>query len=300
MQESVKAYLAGTSIIDIARKNNYPPSMIARFIVERVACFPDSSSSSINRKNLTKVMRDPMGVLCRSSIIESSSKDSECTQRKTEINALDGIARLKVESVNGKGKCGVREENRSSLRLAKEVEDALDADPLYGPRFDKQHNAIGVEYEIYLEQALLAMKIPFETEEQLRTRGTARTPDILLSCPVGIQIPKRLNMKNPNQNSIGNNLKDDENFDWKMICWIDSKAMFGDVETHQTLVLKQAETYVHRFGPGLILYWFGHAPVHKLGDGHGDVVVTEWNLPELFMLPTGDYALIGRQKRTNR
>lgn len=28
--------------------------------------------------------------------------------------------------------------------------------------------------------------IPFETEAKLHARGTAKTPDILLSCPVGI------------------------------------------------------------------------------------------------------------------
>lgn len=69
---------------------------------------------------------------------------------------------------------------------------------------------------------------------------------------------------------------------WKMVCWIDSKALFGDVNTHQASVLPQAEAYVHRFGPGLVLYWFGHAPIERLGDGHGDVAVTGWEVPQLF------------------
>ena len=50
------------------------------------------------------------------------------------------------------------------------------------------------------------MAIPFETEAELRIRGTAKTPDVLLSCPVGIRVHKG----------------DDE--DWKIICWIDSKV----------------------------------------------------------------------------
>ncbi len=66
--------------------------------------------------------------------------------------------------------------------------------------------------------------------------------------------------------------------------------MFGDVQTHNSSVLPQAESFVHRFGPGLILYWFGHAPVDRLGDGHGDVLVTGWKLPDEFMLPTGELA----------
>jgi hypothetical protein len=70
------------------------------------------------------------------------------------------------------------------------------------------------------------------------------------------------------------------------------KALFGDVETHANSVLPQVETYVHRFGPGLVLYWFGHAPLSRLGDGHGDVAIVGGDLPDLFMLPTG--ALHGR------
>ena len=52
--------------------------------------------------------------------------------------------------------------------------------------------------------------IPFETETELRERGTARTPDILLSCPVGIQVPKRSG----------------EGLEWKVVSWIDSKVRF--------------------------------------------------------------------------
>jgi len=92
--------------------------------------------------------------------------------------------------------------------------------------------------------------------------------------------------------NIHENIKT-EDYDWKMICWIDSKALFGDVNTHQAKVLPQAESYVHRFGPGLILYWFGHAPLDTLGNGHGDVMVTGWNLPNFFLLPTGDLASLG-------
>jgi len=47
---------------------------------------------------------------------------------------------------------------------------------------------------------------------------------------------------------------------------------------------------VHRFGPGVVLYWFGHAPLDRLGDGHGDVVVVGWDVPRYIMLPTGELA----------
>ena len=67
-----------------------------------------------------------------------------------------------------------------------------------------------------------------------------------------------------------------------------TQALFGDINTHQTATLPQAESYVHRFGPGMVLYWFGHAPLDRLGDAQGDIVIGGWELPDTFMLPTGE------------
>jgi uncharacterized membrane protein YqaE (UPF0057 family) len=159
--------------------------------------------------------------------------------------------------------------------------------------------------------------IPFETEEQLRERGTARTPDVLLSTPIAIK--------------VATNGTNDDDDNWRVVCWIDSKvrtvisittppvapfinsganaphfsfntylliyffvsdnnkhckALFGDAHTHKDSVLPQAESYIHRFGPGMLLYWFGHAPM--LPDANGDLVICGWNLPETFLLPTGE------------
>jgi len=66
------------------------------------------------------------------------------------------------------------------------------------------------------------------------------------------------------------------------------QAMFGDVETHGRTVLPQCETYIHRFGPGMIVYWFGHAPIDKLSSSNGDISVVGWQLPEASMTPTGE------------
>lgn len=65
--------------------------------------------------------------------------------------------------------------------------------------------------------------------------------------------------------------------------------MFGDVQTHNSETLPQAEAFVHRFGPGLIIYWYGHAPLERLNNGYGDVSILAWNVPEFLMLPTGTY-----------
>ena len=69
------------------------------------------------------------------------------------------------------------------------------------------------------------------------------------------------------------------------------------MDTHQTSVLPQAESYVHRFGPGMILYWFGHAP-HL--DANGDLVVVGWKLPETILWPTGEVQCGPRKSEVKR
>jgi hypothetical protein len=38
----------------------------------------------------------------------------------------------------------------------------------------------------------------------------------------------------------------------------------------------------------MILYWFGHAPLARLGDAKGDIVIMGWQLPQSFIWPTGE------------
>jgi hypothetical protein len=40
--------------------------------------------------------------------------------------------------------------------------------------------------------------------------------------------------------------------------WIDSKASFGDDRTHTQQMEGQYATYVNRYGPGCVIYWFGY------------------------------------------
>lgn len=128
------------------------------------------------------------------------------------------------------------------------------------------------QYELNLSKLLHSLNIPFETEENLRAKGASKTPDILLLSPIGVFVYGQ----------------------WRVICWIDSKALFGDEVTHKTEVLPQAESYVHRYGPGLILYWFGHAPLDLLWDGvlgaggeGAGVSVCAYTLPEIFISADG-------------
>lgn len=44
---------------------------------------------------------------------------------------------------------------------------------------------------------------------------------------------------------------------WRLVSWIDSKATFGDDRIHTRQYEEQYSTYVNRYGPGLVIYWFG-------------------------------------------
>ena len=82
------------------------------------------------------------------------------------------------------------------------MKEAIDLDPLCGPASDRAKHLIGIEFEIYLEKNLKNLGIPFESEAQLRERGSSRTPDVVLSCPIGMKV----------------------NSEWYVVCWIDSKV----------------------------------------------------------------------------
>mmetsp|Transcript_36937 Transcript_36937/g.37241 ORF Transcript_36937/g.37241 Transcript_36937/m.37241 type:complete len:260 (-) Transcript_36937:731-1510(-) len=244
---------------------------MARIIVENVA---NNGTLVGKRKSITEAMRDPIGILG----VENNGKDAYTLENAPKrIDPFSGKpVSVPVHDAPASGKIS---------RLALEVLDAIDVDPFFGPRHDISKGVMGFEHELMLEQSLLAMGIPFETEEQLRMRGTSKTPDILFSCPMGVKVPIQKNKHTPQQ---GYQCRESVDYEWKVVCWMDSKALFGDINTHHNDTLPQAEGYVHRFGPGLILYWFGHAPIEMLGDGHGDVVLVGWNVPRHFMFPTGD------------
>ena len=48
----------------------------------------------------------------------------------------------------------------------------------------------------------LRIGIPFETESELRDKGSSKTPDVLLQCPIGVQVGE----------------------EWRVVHWIDSKV----------------------------------------------------------------------------
>ncbi|KAK2077745.1 hypothetical protein QBZ16_004592 [Prototheca wickerhamii] len=109
--------------------------------------------------------------------------------------------------------------------------DRFRKDSVSGPAGDAARAAVGVEHERQLYERLNAAGIAYWPEDVLRDRGFFKTPDALLQVPIAVN--------------------------GAVVHWIDSKATFGDSLMHRTQLAEQYELYTHRFGRGMVIYWFG-------------------------------------------
>lgn len=83
----VKSYLNGTSIMDLARRSNYPPSLMARLIVENVTRpSPSSSSSSVTATIGTTAIRHDDGVDADNATEEAPSTASNSATDSNNTN----------------------------------------------------------------------------------------------------------------------------------------------------------------------------------------------------------------------
>lgn len=115
--------------------------------------------------------------------------------------------------------------------LAVEVFQCIINDDNYGPVADAVKHAVGLEFEQKLREELQRLGIAFVDESVLREKGYDKTPDIKLEVPIAI--------------------------DGHVVNWIESKASFGDEESHRNYLKDQYWSYWNRFGPGMVIYWFG-------------------------------------------
>uniref|UniRef100_A0A3B5AJX4 CDAN1-interacting nuclease 1 n=1 Tax=Stegastes partitus TaxID=144197 RepID=A0A3B5AJX4_9TELE len=115
--------------------------------------------------------------------------------------------------------------------LAKNIYQCTINDCCYGPLVDCIKHAIGQEHEVLLRDKLNERNLSFLDENQLRAMGYDKTPDIILEVPVAVE--------------------------GHIVHWIESKASFGDDHSHRTYLNEQFWSYWNRFGPGLVIYWYG-------------------------------------------
>lgn len=118
-----------------------------------------------------------------------------------------------------------------SEQTAKEVMEITEKDPVYSPLANERQKERGLWGEDLLQTWLNEQDITYKTENDLRSGEGQKTPDCLLDEPML--------------------------YDGKKICWIESKASFGDNVEFRFNSRKQLCPYTQLFGPGLVVYWTG-------------------------------------------
>lgn len=118
---------------------------------------------------------------------------------------------------------------------------------------------MGEEYEYMLERKLRKAGLSYIDEQKLMAQGFAKTPDVLLVVPFAVQ--------------------------GREVNWIDSKAMFGSKDIHVAHLQTQLQPYVNRYGPGLVIYWFGF--VAENAEMDPDVIVLEDFPSDIVTLSSG-------------
>jgi CDAN1-interacting nuclease 1 len=116
--------------------------------------------------------------------------------------------------------------------LAANVGFCLFNDNQEGMLTDAIRKCIGEEYELRLKQMARDAGLEFYDEGDLRRTGYDKTPDLKLAVPCL--------------------------YKGRIIHWIESKALFGDLTSHQRYIRDQLTSYTNRFGAGLVIYWFGY------------------------------------------
>jgi len=118
-----------------------------------------------------------------------------------------------------------------SKQTAEEIREVIKADLVYSPDANERHKERGLWGEGLLQGWLNDQNIKYRTECDLRGGEGCKTPDCLLDEPML--------------------------YDGKKICWIESKASFGDNVEFRYNSRKQLNPYTQLFGPGLVIYWTG-------------------------------------------
>ncbi len=124
----------------------------------------------------------------------------------------------------------VHNPNLLKPETAAELKEAIDNDPVYSPKGAEDQAERGRWGEKLLQDWLRGQNIGFRTESDLR--GVyEKTPDALLDEPML--------------------------FEGRKVCWVESKASFGDNTEFRYNSRKQLIPYTKMFGPGIVVYWVG-------------------------------------------
>ncbi|MCL2550178.1 MAG: C15orf41 family protein [Methanimicrococcus sp.] len=117
-------------------------------------------------------------------------------------------------------------------RIRQELGESLNADYYFSPKAHRLQEEKGKTGEKLISFWLQKKKCEFKCEDEMRAKGLAgKTPDFLLKTAIKV-------------------------YD-RDVCWIESKALFGELKEHRNYAKKQFSEYAKCYGDGLVVYWFG-------------------------------------------
>ena len=247
----VARWRRGETILAMARDAKFSPAALARILVSEL-CLRQGRGGVGGGATAVQVSSRVDAGAPSAAAAAASAQRASTTSGKRDPLTKNQRKRLTLlmrggpdapELVVNYGR-GAGADAEAARRLRRELDEAVDADMECGPVADHIRHSIGIEYEYVLQEKLRDRAIAFLSEGELRQRDKlGKTPDAKLTAPIGVQ---------------------GANGCWHEVNWIDSKAQFGDPETHAENI-EQLWCYHNRFGPGMVIYWFGF--VETLNDG---------------------------------
>lgn len=151
--------------------------------------------------------------------------------------------------------------------LSLNVSHCIFNDDQEGALTDATRRCIGEEYELRLKQLARDAGLIFYDEGDLRREGYDKTPDLKLAIPV---------LYKPTD---------------QVIYWIESKALFGDPDSHRKYLQDQLMSYGNRFGHGIVIYWLGYLDEIVYNEDNCDYLTILDKFPELNELETINLSL---------
>ncbi|XP_023442153.1 CDAN1-interacting nuclease 1 isoform X4 [Dasypus novemcinctus] len=217
---------AAPVLLELSNEVDYAPSLMARIILERF--LQEHEETPPSKSVINSMLRDPSQI-------------------------PDGV-------------------------LANQVYQCIVNDCCYGPLVDCIKHAIGHEHEVLLRDLLLEKNLSFLDEDQLRAKGYDKTPDFILQVPVAVEghIIHWIESKASFGDECSHHAYLHDQF-WSywnrceplsacghwgqhILCHRppDSSDLKGNSSSDMQRKKKaSAASPEFRFGPGLVIYWYG-------------------------------------------
>lgn len=229
----------------------------------------------INRKvNWTAVCTDYQNGLGQLALlsIAASARISPALLSQRVINHLCSASCTATEMKE----CQMNSNNIDNCFLAYESMLAHYSDPFYGIHYTQVSNNSGQVFEQQVDEYLRKAGVDFMNEEELRKKKYDVTPDFKLNIPVILErhwestedglkrcvrnylITKPIEFV-PLKSNLDSSLllSDEPNVTREVINWIECKSLFANEQCHREYAQNQYNSYVNRFGKGLVIYKSG-------------------------------------------